>query len=150
MKYKTRERKGYERGTARNFLHSFPLSGAPVVQSYWAHWRFWGFVSRRLPPTNPVRNLCLEAWQHPSRPEGGGGLSKGGAGSVGNRGRNKFLSGRGTQEIRLWANGVVCKWGRTDVTGFSPDFPFSALSGYALHLWKHTISSDFDRILTAF
>ena len=32
----TRERKGYERGTARNFLHSFPSSGAPVVQSYWA------------------------------------------------------------------------------------------------------------------
>ena len=31
----TRERKGYRRGTARNFLHSFPLSGAPVVQSYW-------------------------------------------------------------------------------------------------------------------
>ena len=29
----TRERKGYERGTARNFLHSFPLSGTPVVQS---------------------------------------------------------------------------------------------------------------------
>ena len=35
-KYKTRERKGYERGTARNFLHSFPLSGTAVVQSYWA------------------------------------------------------------------------------------------------------------------
>ena len=34
--YKTRERKGYNRGTARNFLHSFPLSGTPVVQSYWA------------------------------------------------------------------------------------------------------------------
>ena len=33
-KYKTRERKGYERGTA--LLQSFPLSGAPVVQSYWA------------------------------------------------------------------------------------------------------------------
>ena len=32
----TRERKGYRRGTARNFLHSFPLSGTPVVQSYWA------------------------------------------------------------------------------------------------------------------
>ena len=32
--YKTRERKGYERGTARNFLQSFPLSGTPVVQSY--------------------------------------------------------------------------------------------------------------------
>ena len=27
------ERKGYRRGTARNFLHSFPLSSAPVVQS---------------------------------------------------------------------------------------------------------------------
>ena len=32
----TRERKGYRRGTARNFLHSFPLSSSPVVQSYWA------------------------------------------------------------------------------------------------------------------
>ena len=31
MKYKTRERKGYKRGTAQNFLHSFPLSGTPVV-----------------------------------------------------------------------------------------------------------------------
>ena len=37
----TRERKGYRRGTARNFLHSFPLSGTPVVQSYWA-WSLWG------------------------------------------------------------------------------------------------------------
>ena len=34
--YKTRERKGYERGTAQNFLHSFPLPSTPVVQSYWA------------------------------------------------------------------------------------------------------------------
>ena len=34
--HKTGERKGYKRGTARNFLHSFPLSGTPVVQSYWA------------------------------------------------------------------------------------------------------------------
>ena len=34
-------RKGYERGTARNFLHSFPLSGTPVVQSYWA-WKLIG------------------------------------------------------------------------------------------------------------
>ena len=33
---RTRERKGYERGTARNFRHSFPSSGTPVVQSYWA------------------------------------------------------------------------------------------------------------------
>ena len=32
----SRERKGYRRGTARNFLHSFSLSGTPVVQSYWA------------------------------------------------------------------------------------------------------------------
>ena len=41
----TRERKGYERGTARNFLQSFPLSGTPVVQSYWAwkRWTFWTF-----------------------------------------------------------------------------------------------------------
>ena len=30
----TRERKGYKRGTARNFLQSFPLSGTLVVQSY--------------------------------------------------------------------------------------------------------------------
>ena len=30
----TRECKGYERGTERNFLHSFPLSGTAVVQSY--------------------------------------------------------------------------------------------------------------------
>ena len=37
--YETRERKGYKRGTAQNFLHSFPLSGTPVVQSYWA-WTF--------------------------------------------------------------------------------------------------------------
>ena len=33
-KYKTRGCKGCERGTTRNFLQSFPLSGAPVVQSY--------------------------------------------------------------------------------------------------------------------
>ena len=38
-------RKGYERGTARNFLQSFPLSGASVVQSYWA-WRNQPFVSQ--------------------------------------------------------------------------------------------------------
>ena len=30
----TRDRKGYKRGTARNFLQSFPLFGTPVVQSY--------------------------------------------------------------------------------------------------------------------
>ena len=38
----TRERKGYRRGTARNFLYSLPLSGTPVVRSYWAwnHHRF--------------------------------------------------------------------------------------------------------------
>ena len=35
----TRECKGCKQGTARNFLHSFPLSSAPVVQSYWA-WIF--------------------------------------------------------------------------------------------------------------
>ena len=34
-KHKT-TRKGRKRGTTRNFLHSFPLSGGPVVQSYWA------------------------------------------------------------------------------------------------------------------
>ena len=59
----TRERKGYRWGTARNFVHSFPLSSAPVVQSYWA-WRASRSSSRR------------------------------------------------------WANGVVRKWGRTDLTGF--------------------------------
>ena len=32
----TRERKGCERGATRNFLQSFPLSSAPVVQSYWS------------------------------------------------------------------------------------------------------------------
>ena len=42
----TRERKGYERDTARNFLHSFPLSSTPVVQSYWA-WKS-GVSDRRL------------------------------------------------------------------------------------------------------
>ena len=35
-KHKTRGRKGCKRGTTRNFLHSFPLSGSPVVQSFWA------------------------------------------------------------------------------------------------------------------
>ena len=44
-KYKRRERKGYKRGPARNFFHSFPLSSTPVVQSYWA-WK------------NGVRNRC--------------------------------------------------------------------------------------------
>ena len=34
-KYKTRERKGCERGATRNFLHSFSLSGTPVIQSCW-------------------------------------------------------------------------------------------------------------------
>ena len=29
-------RKGYKQGTVRNFPHSFPFSGTPVVQSYWA------------------------------------------------------------------------------------------------------------------
>ena len=45
------------------------------------------------------------------------------------------------------------KWGRaqmgrTDLTGFSPDFTFSSLSGYALYLWKHMISRHFKRSLT--
>ena len=35
---------------------------------------------------------------------------------------------------RRRANGVVRKWGRTDLTGFEPDCNFSAPSGYALHL----------------
>ena len=43
------ERKGYKRGTARNLLHSFPLSGTPVVQSYWT-WS-WGPPERRTPGT---------------------------------------------------------------------------------------------------
>ena len=32
LMYKTRERKGYKRGTARNFLHSFPLSEQTTKQ----------------------------------------------------------------------------------------------------------------------
>ena len=35
-KAQRRERKGRNRGTTRSFLHSFPLSGTPDVQSYWA------------------------------------------------------------------------------------------------------------------
>ena len=69
----TRERKGYRRGTARNFLHSFPFSNTPVVQSYWAwkkarksqkkkgkarkrsgwftnHPNHWGFFLKPQPP----------------------------------------------------------------------------------------------------
>ena len=37
---------------------------------------------------------------------------------------------------------------RTDLTRFSPDLSFSALSEYALYLRKHIISRDFDRIST--
>ena len=58
----------YRRGTTRNFLHSFPLSGALVVQSYWA-WNVCSLgrfeserasedgVGRDLPPF--VVSLCL-------------------------------------------------------------------------------------------
>ena len=42
-KYKTRGRKGCEQAMTRNFLHSFPLSCTPVVQSYWA-WSFLSFL----------------------------------------------------------------------------------------------------------
>ena len=34
--------------------------------------------------------------------------------------------------------------------GFNRILTFSALPGYALHLWKHMISRDFHRILTGF
>ena len=37
-KAQNKRRKGCERGTTRNFLHSFPLSSTLVVQSCWA-WR---------------------------------------------------------------------------------------------------------------
>ena len=45
----------YERGTARNFLHSFPLSGALVVQSYWAWKKAHKLFSHKLsvPPFVP-------------------------------------------------------------------------------------------------
>ena len=46
-KHKTRGHKGRERGTTRNFLHSFPLSGTPVVQSFWA----WGNDADRTHPS---------------------------------------------------------------------------------------------------
>ena len=55
--------------------------------------------------------------------------------------------------LRHLANAVVRRWGRTDLTGFSPDFTFSTLSGYALWLWKHMIqgiSTGFNRTLTRF
>ena len=35
---------GFKRGTTRNFLHLFPLSGTPVVQSCWA----WIFENIKL------------------------------------------------------------------------------------------------------
>ena len=51
----------------------------------------------------------------------------------------------------LWTiqDGVVCKWGRTNLTGFYLDFSFQPCQGMpcaALYLWKHMISRDFDRI----
>ena len=58
--------------------------------------------------------------------------------------QNNFLC------VRRWAKGVVRKRGRTDLAGFEPDFTFSALSGYALYLWRHMISRDFSWILTGF
>ena len=58
----TRERKGYRRGAARNFLHLFPLSSTPVVQSmihighgFWAPRKkfvrliSWGRTQKRDP-----------------------------------------------------------------------------------------------------
>ena len=69
-----RERKGYERGAARHFLQSFPLSGSPVVQSYWA-WspgalfrHFWGPC-----PGGALFGLFRGSWpEGPGRPVGGG------------------------------------------------------------------------------
>ena len=49
--------------------------------------------------------------------------------------------------FRLWANGVVRKWGRTDLTGFDLLGPVRVRlvpSGSP----KHMISRDFYRILT--
>ena len=47
----------------------------------------------------------------------------------------------GTGQMGSYANAV--RWTQ-------PDLTFSALSGYALYLWKHMISRDFDQILTGF
>ena len=38
---------------ARNFLHSFPLSGTPVVQSYWA----WRKYQEKVPKTGIFGNI---------------------------------------------------------------------------------------------
>ena len=46
--------------------------------------------------------------------------------------------------IRLWANGFVRKWGRTDLTGFYFFIPV----GVRLVPLKHMISRGFDRILS--
>ena len=57
-KVQERERKGYKRGTARNILHSFPLSGTAVVQSHWA----WVFLHKKfgMPGGVQPKNLCSE------------------------------------------------------------------------------------------
>ena len=69
-KVQNRGSQGYERGTARNFLHSFPLSGTPVVQSYWAqNDMFFGLKGpwywlcpecpERFPSSSKVSNLLV-------------------------------------------------------------------------------------------
>ena len=56
-KHKTRGCKECERGASRNFLHSFPLSSIPVVQSYWA-WKFG--LSEESPRKPPGRGRNLQ------------------------------------------------------------------------------------------
>ena len=50
----TRGRKGRERGTARNFIHSFPFSGTPVVESYLSRDRLTG-LKKKIPVHVPTR-----------------------------------------------------------------------------------------------
>ena len=72
--YKTRGRKRCKWGTTRNFLHSFPLSGTPVVHSCWAwgdgseaarqqdgHERAWGVFGDALFLSPPARSPTT--WQ---------------------------------------------------------------------------------------
>ena len=97
---------GYKRGTARNFLHSFPLSGTPVVQSYWA-WKIQ-VPEKVLRVTNPVKNYHLNSYRvsarqsvalsclvafHP-RPQIASDLGRNGTRSFNpHRNRNQFPSG---------------------------------------------------------
>ena len=64
----TRERKGYKRGTARNFLHSFPLSGAPVVQSFCVSTKRACFKGSRTPCDMGISAGCFSAysWRRPA------------------------------------------------------------------------------------